>query len=70
MTVRRSGARELLAPHDLPSIVHAMRLEPAPRSVEPDRDDLRRLSLLRSSTATIDDAANLVTASGGHPSRC
>jgi hypothetical protein len=57
MTVRRSGARELLAPHDLPSIVHAMRLEPAPRSVEPDRDDLRRLSLLRSSTATISDAA-------------
>ena len=34
-----------------------MRLEPALRNVEPDRDDLHRLSLLRSSTAGISDAA-------------
>jgi hypothetical protein len=57
VTVRRLGARELLAQRDLPSIVHAMRPEPALRNVEPDRDDLPRLSLLRSSTATINDAA-------------
>ena len=57
VTSRRLGARKLLAQHDLSSIVHAMRLEPALRNVEPDRDDLHRLSLLRSSTAAINDAA-------------
>ena len=51
------GARKLLAQHDLPSIVQALRLEPALRNVEPDRDDLHRLSLLHSSAATINDAA-------------
>ena len=67
VTVRRLGARELLAQHDLPSIVHAMRLEPALRNVEPDRDDLHRLSLLRSLTAAIDDAATWLPPAGGGP---
>ena len=57
VTVWRLRARKRLAQHDLPSIVYAMRLEPALRDAEPDRDNLRRLSLLRSATAAINDAA-------------
>jgi hypothetical protein len=39
--------------------------EPVLGNVEPDRDDLHRLSLLRSSTATINDAATWSPSAGG-----
>src|SRR3954467_2988976 len=65
VAVRRLGVHGILTQHDRPSVVHVVHLEPALRTAKPHCDDVHRSSLLRSSPATINDAATWSPSAGG-----